>query len=517
MTPQQDVVAFLSDPASYDPPPRVVERIDTHGAHVFLAGEFAWKIKREVAFDYMDFSTLELRRKAIEREFEVNAPNAPDLYLGVVPIRRGNDGHLSFSGAGQVVEYALQMHRFEQSELLSERFSTGLLPASVAIEIADAVYRYHSDAVPHWDVDVVLALSRIIDEIDAAFTRSKNFVPQTQRNDFRVSAQAALANTGDVLRARAKTGHVRRCHGDLHLRNIVMRNGHPVMFDALEFNEELATIDTLYDLAFLLMDVDRAGQRKTANMILNRYLWRSEDQADLEGLRALPLFLALRAAIRAMVSLQRAERIGTGNPGSDRVEAKRYLKSAIGYLSPPPPCLVAVGGFSGTGKSTLASSLAPLLGAAPGALHVRSDLERKAMHHVEETERLPADAYTQAVSDKVYARMLAKARTALASGHAIVIDAVFSKPEERAEVEDLAIAAGVPFEGLWLAASPDVLAKRVGARTGDASDATPDVVAQQVQRGSGTISWQSIDAGGTPVQTLVLARQALRAAGLIPC
>lgn len=517
MSAQKSVITFLSDPASYDPPPHTVDRVDTHGAHVFLAGDFAWKIKRDVAFDYMDFSTLELRRKAIDREFEINAPNAPDLYLGVVPLRCRDDGQLSFGGEGKVVEYVLQMRRFEQSELLSEKFSTGGLPADLAIQIADAVYRYHADAACHQEVDSVAALHHIIDEIDTAFTRSKDFVPQAQRNDFRVRAQTALANAGDVLQLRAKTGHVRRCHGDLHLRNIVMRNGCPVMFDALEFSEELATIDTLYDLAFLLMDIDRAGQRKSANLILSRYLWRTNDQADLEGLRGLPLFMALRAAIRAMVSLQRAERNSTGTEGSDRLEAKRYLKSAIGYLSPPPPCLLAVGGFSGTGKSTLASSLAPLLGAAPGALHLRSDLERKALFHVEETERLPADAYTQAVSDKVYARMLAKARATLASGHAVVMDAVFSKPAERAKAEDLAIAAGVPFEGLWLAAPPDILVRRVGARTGDASDATPDVVVQQVERGPGTVGWQSIDAGGTPEQTLVLARQALRAAGLIPC
>jgi predicted kinase len=327
---------------------------------------------------------------------------------------------------------------------------------------------------------------------------------------FRERATNALRRCTAVLNERAATGLVRRCHGDLHLNNIVLWQGRPVLFDAIEFDEGLATIDTLYDLAFLLMDLDRNGQRLAASIVLNRYLWRSSTHLALQGLGALPLFLGLRAGIRAMVTAERAEQEGRANAHGRR-GARELLDAAIAYLTPNAPQLTAIGGLSGTGKSTLGRALAPDVGPAPGAVHLRSDLERKSLHGVDETTRLRPDAYTKPVNDKVYAILREKARHVLAARHAAIVDAVFARPEERAEIEAVAADLGVPFRGLWLEAPPGKLLDRVGARIGDTSDATPEVVRQQLTGDTGalTAGWVSIDAGGSGAATLAKAREVL--------
>ncbi len=256
--------------------------------------------------------------------------------------------------------------------------------------------------------------------------------------------------------------------------------GSPVLFDAIEFDEELATIDTLYDLAFLLMDLDHRGQRRGANTVLNRYLWRTQNALDLDGLAVLPMFLALRAGIRAMVAAQRAAQEKDDKRDAGLAMSRGYLEAGLAHLELGPPRLVAIGGLSGTGKSTLAAALAPNIGRAPGAVHLRSDLERKALFKVAETERLSQSAYTSEVTNEVYRRLNAKAVQVLNAGYSVVTDAVYAKSSERAEVKSTARSCGVPFTGLWLEAPPATLHTRVETRTGDASDATTQVVSQQL-------------------------------------
>jgi predicted kinase len=314
-----------------------------------------------------------------------------------------------------------------------------------------------------------------------------------------------------TLEARAAAGFVRRCHGDLHLNNIVLWRGRPVLFDAIEFDEDLATIDTLYDLAFLLMDLDKRNQRRIANMVLNRYLWCSGAELDLHGLGALPLFLGLRAAIRAPVMAERAQQESAEVGDRDRQTARDYLSSANTYLAPAAPLLIVVGGLSGSGKSTLARALAPELGPAPGAVHLRSDLERKQLHAVAETVRLMPESYTQMANDAVYAGLYEKARDIVAARHAVIVDAVFAQSEARARIEAVAVELGIPFQGLWLTASPEKLVQRVAARRDDASDATPDIVRRQLGWHLDPLpeTWKELDASGSPEEALQNARAAL--------
>lgn len=501
---QGEVIAFLASPDAYPLRPSPVARCETHAALVFLAGEEAYKIKRAVRFDYLDFSTLELRRRVIEREAEVNRRFAPDIYLGVVPITRQSDGSLAIGGGGTPVEWALHMRRFSQDDLLSAVADRGALTCDLATRLADVVADAQVRLEPVTCRNGAARIAAALSQVETALAVSPGHAP-SRVEVFRGLAGARLASASAVLDARAVEGYVRRCHGDLHLSNIVLWRGEPVLFDAIEFSEELATIDVFYDLAFLLMDLDARGAGEAANRVLNRYLARRIGPHDIEGLAALPLFLSLRAGIRAMVNAQRSEQETGAARERDIERAKAYLERAIAYLSPKAPVLIAVGGFSGTGKSTLSARLAPLVGAAPGALHIRADVERKALFGVDEAVRLDAAAYRNEVSARVYAVMYEKAARALRAGHSAMLDGVFARPSDRKAAEAIARAAGTPFEGLWLQTSEEVMLRRVSARTGDASDATPQVVAAQLAAGAGVIDWSLVEAGGVPEATLAAA------------
>ena len=505
---QTEVIAFLSEPGSWGPAPERVEHIETHGAHVFLAGDRALKIKRAVRFSYMDFSTLERRRAVVAREVELNRRFAPGLYLGAVAITREASGHLAIGGDGAPVEWAVAMRRFDGEALLSMIARRGPIAASVIKDLAAVVLEAHRTAPRDLERDVVAGNRALIGELAAGIASAGDSHVHRQAADLGARATRALDRSADMLDARRRAGFVRRCHGDLHLANIVLLDGRPTLYDALEFDDALATIDTLYDLAFLLMDLDVRGHRPEANVLLGHYLWRSGADADLEALAALPLFLALRAAVRAMVGLQRRAVIGSDAAAKEPGPAT-YLAGALAYLSPPPPRLVVVGGLSGTGKSKLAAALAPRFGAAPGALHLRSDLERKALAGAGETDRLPSTAYTREASAAVYERLLRRTRLALAAGHSVIVDAVFQRLEERQAVEAVARALGVAFDGIWLTAAPETMLGRIRDRAHDASDATPDVAMAQLGRDCGAIDWSRIDAGGDAAATLTAALRTL--------
>ncbi len=488
---QGEVIAFLRGTNAWPSRPAAVETVETHGAVVFLAGREALKIKRAVKLPYLDFSTLEARRRFSERELQLNQPHAPEIYLGVVPITREADGRLAIGGRGEPVEWAVSMRRFDEDDLLSRVVARHGMTPRLAAELADVVARYHAAAPPG------AAGPDGLEAVAASISRSLRAAGDARivEKGAELSARlaAALAATREIRRQRAEAGCVRRCHGDLHLNNIVLWRGMPVAFDAIEFDESLATIDTLYDLAFLIMDLERNGARAAANVVLSRYLWLTGSVIDVRGLAALPLYLGLRAGVRAMVALDRAHVTGVTEALLDHVADT--LDMASRCLAPPPACLVAVGGLSGTGKTVLASSLAPLFGAVPGALHLRSDLERKRLAGVGERTRLPENAYTQASASEVYACLAERAHLALHAGHSVVVDAVYALGAERAAIERVARECGAKFAGLWLEASPETMKARVEARKDDASDATPAVVDFQSRLDTGNVAWTRLDAG----------------------
>jgi predicted kinase len=401
------------------------------------------------------------------------------------------------------------MRRFSQEALLEAVASRGALTDDVVRALATHIAEYHVNARKALDLDFASTMQRIAVELTDGFSATPDLFALPDQQEFATRIGSAVTAQSSLLRKRSHDGFVRRCHGDLHLRNIVILDGLPVLFDALEFDEGFATTDILYDVAFLVMDLWQKGFHSQANLLLNRYLISIGMEENISGLAAMPLFLAVRAGIRAMVSAERAHVLSPHSPvPGDRV-AIDYFQAAIGYLQPESPCLVAVGGLSGTGKSTLAAAIAHLLGSPPGALHLRSDVERKLLYRVPETCRLEAAAYSQIATQKVYDALIRKAASALAAGRSVIIDAVFSKPEERQAVETAARDARRHFLGIWLSAPSDLLFQRVAARSGDASDADRAVVRRQLTYDTGAVNWNVIDTQDSPATARANAEKLL--------
>jgi hypothetical protein len=279
-------------------------------------------------------------------------------------------------------------------------------------------------------------------------------------------------------------------------------DGRPLPFDAIEFDPMIAAGDVLYDLAFLLMDLVERGLKRPANLVLNRYLSQTGRDEDLDGLAALPLFMSLRAAIRAKVVAAQMRHADTGRRMELGESAKVYFDLALRLLAPPSPVLVAIGGLSGTGKSTLTRALAPYLAPEPGAVIARSDVERKKLFGVDETERLPEEAYGADVNATVYARVYDKADRVLAARSSAIADAVFARADERAAIADVATRNGARFHGIFLVADLDQRLERIGGRVSDASDADTSVVRWQDRQPLDDIDWVRIDASGSIEDTL---------------
>jgi len=503
---QEQVFALLSDPATHRG--ASVRRIDTHAASVFLAGDRAYKLKRAVRFPFLDYSTLAQRKAACEAELAVNQPFAPQLYLGVVPITRA-DGQLALAGDGEPVEWAVEMHRFDENATLDRLADQGRVDLALADALARTVAAAHArtpavDGEPWID-----ALARFIEQNDTAFRAAPRIFAANDAATLTDNSRAALERGRPLLRARGAQGLIRRGHGDLHLGNIALIDGKPVPFDAIEFDPLIAAGDVLYDLAFLLMDLIERGLKQAANLVLNRYLTETRRDSDLDALGALPLFMSLRAAIRAKVRAARVENAQAEERDEIAKAAQSYFRLACELIAPPAPTLIAIGGLSGTGKSVLARALAADVQPLPGAMLLRSDVERKLLFGANETERLPAQGYGAEVNAKVYRALGAKAERVIGAGHSVIVDAVFARQSERAEIEQIANSRRVTFRGLFLTADLETRIARVGSRTGDVSDADANIARQQEAYDLGALTWAQVDAGGTPDETLRHALSAL--------
>jgi hypothetical protein len=459
--------------------------IDTACAHVFLAGDVAWKLKRNVDLGYVDFSTREKRKWALDRELEFNRTAAPDIYRAVRTITREADGALAWDGEGRALEYALEMRRFDDSAVLSA--DPGVIDGEMAEMLGRTIAGFHASATlrPNGGLS---ALEWTINSNARILGELKDELGAERVEAMLAATFAELERQRPLLAARSQAGFARRCHGDLHLANILIEDGAPVLFDCIEFNDLLSDIDIQYDLAFLLMDLDFRGRRDAGVRVLSAY----KDQAARtfgpmlwEGLAALPLMLAVRAGVRAHVSMH----------AGDVALSKAYMDAAIAHLSPPAPVLAAVGGFSGTGKTTFARAIAPELGRSPGAVVVRTDEARKRLAGAGPVDRLPPEVYTAQFYARVYETVFETAGAALQAGHSVVLDATFTEPELRARAEALAAECGVAFHGAWLTAPLAALEARVAQRTGDASDATVEVLRDQAWRhGADAVAWRHVDA-----------------------
>lgn len=501
---QEQVFAFLANPVTHGGTD--VRRIDTHAAVVFLANDYALKVKRAVRFPFLDYSTLAKRKAACDEEIRINRPGAPQIYRRVVAITQSQNGALRIDGDGAIVEYAVEMARFDEDATLDHLAQAGALEPSLIMNLADAIVTSHQAAPIVAGDGWIRSIPAIISANTTAFRASRRF-PDRDVDALDTASQLAFTKIRPSLEDRGHRGLVRRCHGDLHLANIVQIGRKPVLFDAIEFDPAIASIDILYDLLFTVMDLLRFGRRTEANILLNRYLMATFEE-NLDGLATLPLFMSMRAAIRTNVLLAR---LGGAhkNEASTLLAARDYFSMARRLVNPAKPMLIAIGGLSGTGKSVLARALAEALEPPPGAVILRSDVARKQHFQIHETQKLPASAYQPHIGAIVYRTLAERAESILSQGHSVILDAVFATPSERLAAANVARKLNLPFAGLFLVSDLATRMSRVGHRTDDASDATVDLVKNQETYDLGPLDWHSIDASGTPEQTLQRSKGAL--------
>lgn len=498
---QEAVLAFLDG----DVRSGKAKRIDTHISIVFLEPDRVLKIKRAVRLPFLDFSTLAQRKQACEAELTVNRRYAPKIYRRVVPITQGANG-IEIDGSGPVMEWAVEMARFDEGKTFDHLAAAGAVGPELAEKLADVLRASHEGAEVSDGGNWLASVSSIIDRNSQRF-RGEARLAGDRVARLHAMSQQRLADLLPLLRARAATGFVRRCHGDVHLGNIVLIDDEPVLFDAIEFDAAMATTDILYDLAFPLMDLLHFDLTAAANRLFNQYLlasWR--DNAD--ALQLLPLFLSMRAAIRSNVLFTRYEQSPQDNESAR--QAERYFDLALRCLDPARPSLVAIGGKSGTGKSVLARETAGRMAPPPGALVLRSDVIRKQLFGVDPLTALPAAAYGQDVTERVYRALFERARQITEQGFSVILDAAFLHEAERDELAGEARKLTADFRPIFLHADLATRLSRVGSRRHDASDATGEVATQQEAYDLGRIDWPVVDASGSPEQTLERSRPYLR-------
>ncbi|AHE53582.1 hypothetical protein NX02_09305 [Sphingomonas sanxanigenens DSM 19645 = NX02] len=501
---QADAVVFLGEGHAFKR--TCPTRIDTHCASIFLVGDRAWKLKRAVRFGYLDFSTCDKRHAALEAELYLNRRTAPDLYLALHPITRDAGGRLAIDGSGDVVDWLLEMRRFPDDALLTHLADRGQLDERLLMRLADRINAFHSTTEADLAQGGGASFRRVVEGNIASMAAVPAILDPDKAKHLGERLLQITDGMTSLLDARARKGRVRHGHGDLHLANIALIDGEPTLFDCLEFSVELATIDVLYDLAFLLMDLWHRNLRTEANIIFNRYLDLSPD--DEGGIGLLPLFLSVRAAVRAHVLA--AQSLRAGEDRALALGARSYLDLALAMLAPVPPRLVAIGGLSGTGKSSLARRLGGATGRVPGARIFRTDVLRKHLAGLAPEARLPRDSYSARAAVEVYEAMGRMAASALALGQSVVADAVFALPVERERIAAVGRTAGVPFDGLWLEAAATARLSRVGIRGADASDADVSVAQAQSQLEIGDLgAWLRVQADGSLDKLAAVARAKL--------
>ncbi|MCK5770219.1 bifunctional aminoglycoside phosphotransferase/ATP-binding protein [Algiphilus sp.] len=458
--------------------------IETHLSLVLLAGEHAYKFKKPLAFDFVDFSTLEKRRYYCEEELRLNRRLAPELYLEVLAI--GGDAADPRPGASPAFEYCVKMRRFDQASELEAAMTRGDVPPEAFSQLAGSLADFHAGAAVAGGDSALGGLSALRRYCDENFATLGAGPDGAELGGMLAElarwTTAELDRLGPMIESRLADGHVRECHGDLHLSNMIWRDGGIVVFDCIEFNDELRWIDVLNDVAFLLMDLDDRGRPDLAQLFLNAYLAAS---GEYDGVALLPLFRAYRSMVRAKVAALSVDQAGTERERDAALgRFERHVRLAHRYAVPAgKPSLIIARGLSGSGKTHLSSALIP----QARFLRLRSDVERKRLHGLDAGARTGSEVggglYAAGRTERTYAHLLAQSRTLLEAGHSTLVDATFLTRAQRAPFIALARAMACPIHILDCTAPEAVLRERVGERTArgtDTSEADTAVLAHQL-------------------------------------
>lgn len=480
------LIQSLEDPAVLGESTAEVQTLQTHMSWILLAGPHAYKIKKPLDLGFADFSTLGKRRHFCEEELRINRRLAPEWYLEVVSIC-GTSETPKLRGRGEPIEYAVKMQRFPQDSLLDRVLRRGELRNEHIDELVRQVADFHGRIAVDAEGRGFGTPEAVRKPVDANFeqldadAQDPQITTQLERLR-RWSGEQFQARQQDFA-ARQRDGFVRECHGDLHLGNIVLWNDSVVIFDAIEFNENLRWIDVLSELAFLVMDLEARGRADFARRSLNRYL---EITGDYRGLGVLKYYLVYRALVRAKVCDIRRRQRGVHRQEQQRLveELRRYVHLADGYASASTPKLIMTHGVSGSGKTTATGQLVEML----GAVRIRSDLERKRLFGLDPLARTDSDAnqriYAPEATLQVYTRLAELAETAVRAGLTAIVDAAFLKRSHREMLARTAARMNVPFLILHFHADEQTLRDRVSGRQrrqDDASEADLAVLNEQLR------------------------------------
>lgn len=464
-----------------------VQLLQTHISYVFLTGDFAYKVKKPTQFGFLDFTTLEKRAYFCQEELRLNRRLSPELYRAVLPIYQGDDYSLSPPAhcQAEIIDYALQMRQFPQEGLFSHLLQVGQLTSTHLRQLGQVVAQFHATAAtnPEIQANGMPAALNAVDEDN--YTLAQTFIGESQTWDqwqqARTFTQRFWHDHQALLYQRIAQGKIKECHGDLHLNNICLYKKQIQIFDCIEFCPEFRNIDVIYDVAFMVMDLDFHKRSDLANIFLNIYL---EKTGDYEGALLLPAYLCMRAMIRGNVNSMTAKNTEPSKTASSDQphywqRATDYFQLAARYTHPRQGQIVIMSGLSGSGKSTVARHLAPQL----QAIHIRSDAVRKQLAGVplEQSGAEGSHIYNPAMTQKTYQRLADLGLSLANIGWTVILDAKYDQIALRSEVMTRADLAQIPVRLLYCTAPVDVLRSRLQNRQGDISDATAALLPSQLQ------------------------------------
>ncbi len=480
MTVLPPLIQHMLKPEFYPHPvTEPIELIQTHISYVLLTGEYAYKVKKPVNFSFLDFTVLEKRKYFCEEELRLNQRGAPHLYLEVLPITKV-DHQVSLNGEGEPIEYTLKMCQFPQEALFIHLFEKGELTEKWMEDLGRVVAKFHAQAQTNEAIRSFGSISQIREAIDQNYAQTKKYIsgPQTQeqfdqtRNftDKFFQEQQALFNN------RVANNRIRECHGDLHLGNICLWKDQILLFDCIEFNQSFRFVDVMYDVAFVVMDLEAQQRPELANAFLNTYV---EETGDWEGLQVLPLYLIRQAYVRAKVTsfLLDEPEIAEEAKAEAKKKAAYYYQLAWQYTQNHQGQLILMSGLSGSGKSTVARYFSRRL----RAVHIRSDAVRKHLGGIALYEKGGEKLYTPAMTEQTYKHLLNLGIRLAGQGYAVILDAKYDQQIFRITALEQAQVNHLPFRIFYCTAPLEVLRDRLQRRKGDITDAGADLLAQQLQ------------------------------------
>jgi uncharacterized protein len=454
-----------------------IELIQTHASWVLLTGDFVYKLKKPVNFGFLDYSTVTNRQYFCNEEIRLNQRGAKELYLAVLPISK--QGHkYQFGNQGEIVDYAVKMVQFPQPALLSNMFESGGISTDDIAEMGRVVAQFHAEAQTNAYISSFGTVEKIRQSIDDNYCQTEKYIgrsqTQQQYTETKAYTDRFLLEHQQLFLDRIVGGFIRECHGDLHLRNICRWHNKILLFDCIEFNESFRFVDTMYDVAFAVMDLEARGRKDLANQFLNTYV---EKTGDWAGLQVLPMYLSRQAYVRAKVTSFLLDDVGISS--EDRAAAaetaENYYRQAWDYTRTKQGRLIMLSGLSGSGKSTLGKQIAESV----GGIQLRSDAVRKHLGGIPLLAKGDDSLYTPEMTAKTYQQVLSLGAKLATQGFTVILDAKYDRQSLRTAVIDLAQSEGIQLDIIHCTAPASVLFDRLAQRTGDITDATVDLLASQ--------------------------------------